>query len=45
MKTITKYFDSSKKAGQYQTRLCNQYNHVNLIRSPRFAESGTYMGS
>jgi hypothetical protein len=42
MKTITKHFDTLKKAEAHQNKLHEQYNHVRLIRSPRFGEAGIY---
>ena len=42
MKIISKHFDNLKKAGQYQERLYNQYDHVKLIAFPNVSESGVY---
>ena len=42
MKIISKHFDSLKKAGAYQERLYNQYDHVKLIAFPTVWESGVY---
>lgn len=43
MKTIAKTFTTLKQAEQHQNKLYGQYNHVRLIRSPRFSESGVYI--
>lgn len=42
IKTVTKHFDTLKQAETYQNRLYNKYDHVRLIRSPMFAQAGTY---
>ncbi len=42
MKTITKTFDTLKRAEAYQNRLYGKYDRVTLVRAPRFAEAGIY---
>ncbi len=42
MKTITKYFTDANKANAYYLRLCDKYESVKLVRSPRFTEDGYY---
>lgn len=42
MKIISKHFASLKKAGAYQERLYNKYDHVKLIGFPSVWDSGIY---
>lgn len=42
MKTITKTFDTLTQAERFQNKLYDQHDHVRLVRSPRFGESGVY---
>ncbi len=42
MRTITKHFKTLKRAEAYQNRLYSKYDHVRLVRSPRFGEEGIY---
>ena len=42
MKTITKTFETLKQAERHQNSLYGKFNHVRLVRSPRFGESGVY---
>ncbi len=42
MKTITKLCRTLKQAEQYQNRLYNQYDSVQLVKFPRFTEAGLY---
>lgn len=42
MKTITKWFETLAAAEQYQNQLYGRYDHVRLVRAPRFIESGMY---
>ena len=43
MKTISKLYTKIAQANRYHNLLCNKYDHVRLIRSPFFGESGTYV--
>lgn len=42
MKTILKHCETLKQAEQHQMRLYDKYNHVRLVKFPRFDESGIY---
>ena len=40
--TITKFYNTLKKAERYQNRLYSRYDTVRLVKFPRFTESGFY---
>lgn len=42
MKTVSKHFDTLEQAEKCQDKLYDKYNHVRLVKSPMFEESGTY---
>ena len=43
MKTITKHFDTLKKAANYRNRLYNKYDDVQLLSFPVSSEKGIYV--
>lgn len=43
MKTITKHFDTLKKATNYRNRLYNKYDDVQLLSFPVSSEKGIYV--
>lgn len=43
MKTIAKTFTTAAKANTFYLRLCDKYDHVELIRAPFFIEEGVYI--
>lgn len=43
MQTITKSYGTLEQAEAYQNRLYSQYDHVRLVRFPRFGEAGQYV--
>ena len=45
MKTITKHFDSLKKAENYLNLLYDRYDSVQLVYFPVYSESGIYIFS
>jgi hypothetical protein len=42
-RTITKHFGTIDAAEEYHESLCDEYDSVQLIRSPLFSEAGTYV--
>ena len=42
MKTISKTFNHWYSANNFYLQLCDHYDSVKLIESPRFSESGVY---
>ena len=43
MKTITKHFDTLKKASNYRNRLYSKYDEVKLLSFPVISEKGIYV--
>jgi hypothetical protein len=43
MKTIRKVYQKIKQAESYQNRLYNRFDHVRLVKFPRFEEAGEYV--
>lgn len=43
MKTITKHFDTLKKAANYRNRLYSKYDQVQLLSFPISGEKGIYV--
>ncbi len=43
MKTITKHFDTLKKAENYRNRLYSKYDEVILLSFPVSSENGIYV--
>jgi hypothetical protein len=43
MKTITRTFTTTGAAERYAIRLYGVYDHVRLVRAPRFGGEGVYV--
>jgi hypothetical protein len=43
MKTLTKHLKTLKQAERFQNHLYGRYEHVRLVRVPRFGEAGKYV--
>lgn len=41
-RTVVKRFSDADKANDYYLKLCDKYDSVQLVRSPRFSEDGEY---
>lgn len=43
MRTISKTFNTLEQVNRYRNYLYSKFDHVRLIRSPRFQEAGVYV--